>query len=106
MLCILTIIVIAINLIIYPLAYTYNYFTRNWGDFKYAYRTMFYAFDGCIYFIYLLRSLRLVYAHEIDTSRSKTWIFKFFKNEYNLVLFLFAMIMAKITPILVTNYSD
>lgn len=105
-LCILTIIVIAINLIIYPLAYTYNYFTRNWGDFKYAYRTMFYAFDGCIYFIYLLRSLRLVYAHEIDTSRSKTWIFKFFKNEYNLVLFLFAMIMSKIIPILVTNYAD
>ncbi len=47
----------------YPLAYTYNYFTRNWGDYKYIYRTIFYAFDGSLYMIYLMRSLRLVYAH-------------------------------------------
>lgn len=71
---------ISIQLIIYPIAYTYNYFTRNWAEFKDIYRTLFYAFDGSIYFIYLLRSLRLVYAHEIDTSRSKTKVFKFFKH--------------------------
>lgn len=100
------IIVIAVQLIIYPLAYTYNYFTRNWGDFKYIYRTTFYAFDGCLYFIYLLRSLRLVYAHEIDTSRSKTIIFQFFKHEYNLVIYLFFMIMIKIIPILASNYGE
>jgi len=71
---------IAIELILYPLVYTYNYFTRNWGDIKFAYRTVFYGLDGSLYLIYLIRSLRLVYAHEIDTSRSKTWIFKFFKH--------------------------
>lgn len=98
--------VIAIQLILYPLAYTYNYFTRNWGEFKYIYRTSFYAFDGCLYFIYLLRSLRLVYAHEIDTSRSKTSIFKFFKHEYNIVLFMFVMVMIKIIPIVTSNYSE
>jgi len=105
-LCILMIMFIAIQLINYPLAYTYNYFTRNWGDFKYIYRTMFYAFDGCLYFIYLLRSLRLVYAHEIDNSRSKTLIFKFFKHEYYLTIIIFLMIIIKIIPILATNYSE
>lgn len=97
---------IAIQLINYPLAYTYNYFTRNWGDFKYIYRTMFYAFDGCLYFIYLLRSLRLVYAHEIDNSRSKTLIFKFFKHEYYLTIIIFIMIIIKIIPIIATNYTE
>jgi hypothetical protein len=99
------IVVIATQLIIYPLSYTYNYFTRNWGNFKYIYRNLFYAFDGCLYLIYLLRSLRLAYAHEIDTSRSKTWIFRFFKHEYNLVLFLLGTIIAKIIPILTIDYG-
>ncbi len=98
--------VIAIQLVIYPLAYTYNYFTRNWGDFKYIYRTLFHALDGTVYFLYLLRSLRLVYAHEIDTSRSKTAIFKFFKHEYNLILFVLLVIGLKIIPILVNEDDD
>jgi len=79
-LCIMMIICISLQLIIYPLAYTYNYFTRNWGSFKLIYRTIFHALDGSLYMLYLMRSLRLVYAHEIDISRSKTFIFKFFKH--------------------------
>jgi hypothetical protein len=43
-LCIMMITCIATQLIMYPLAYSYNYFTRNWGDFKYTYRAVFYAF--------------------------------------------------------------
>lgn len=105
-LCILMITFISIQLIIYPIAYTYNYFTRNWGQYKYIYRTLFYAFDGSIYFIFLLRSLRLVYAHEIDTSRSKTIIFKFFKHEYNLLLITVLMILLKIVPIVISNTWD
>ena len=42
-LCIVMIAAIAVQLLMYPLGYTYNYFTRNWGDFKYTYRTLFYA---------------------------------------------------------------
>lgn len=102
-LCILMIAFFAIQLILYPLIYSYNYFTRNWGDIKYTYRTLFYALDGSVYLIYLIRSLRLVYAHEIDTSRSKTWIFRFFKNEYNLVLFIVVTIVIKIIPILCSD---
>jgi hypothetical protein len=105
-LCILMIAFVALQLIIYPLAYTYNYFTHNWGDFKYIYRSIFYALDGSLYFIYLLRSLRLVYAHEIDTSRSKTLIFKLFKHEYNLVIFTLLVILIKIIPIIIANYGD
>ena len=62
-LCIMMITCIAIQLVMYPLAYTYNYFTRNWGDFKYTYRTVFYAFEGSLYLLYVMRALRLVYAH-------------------------------------------
>jgi hypothetical protein len=62
-LCIMMIICIAMQLIIYPLSYTYNYFTRNWGDFKIIYRIIFYAFDGSLYMLYVMRSLRLCYAH-------------------------------------------
>jgi len=104
-LCILMITFFAIQLLLYPLVYTYNYFTFNWGDIKYAYRTIFYGLDGSLYLIYLIRSLRLVYAHEIDTSRSKTWIFNFFKNEYNLVIFILVTLVIKIIPILCTNFD-
>ena len=79
-LCILMITCVAIQLIMYPLAYTYNYFTYNWGDFKYTYRIVFYALDGSLYLLYIMRSLRLAYAHEIDVSRRATWIFKFMKH--------------------------
>jgi hypothetical protein len=105
-LCILMIVVMAVQLLIYPLAYTYNYFTRNWGEFKYIYRTFFYAFDGCLYFIYLLRSVRLVYAHEIDSSRSKTWIFQFFRHEYNQVLLVLGMMLVKVVPVLVAESRE
>lgn len=62
-LCILMITFASVQLIMYPIVYTYNYFTQNWDDFKYVYRTIFFGLDGSLYFLYLLRSLRLVYAH-------------------------------------------
>ena len=98
------IVCIAMQLIIYPLAYTYNYFTRNWGDFKLIYRIIFCAFDGSLYTVYLMRSLRLCYAHEIDISRSKTKIFQFFKREYFMASFLILVAAIKIVPIIMTSY--
>lgn len=94
---------IAVQLIMYPLAYTYNYFTRNWSDFVYTYRTVFYAFQGSLYLLYVIRALRLVYAHEIDNSRRNTWVFKFMKNEYFLVGFMVVVTVVKIIPVLVSN---
>jgi hypothetical protein len=105
-LCIVMIAAIAVQLLMYPLGYTYNYFTRNWGDFKYTYRTLFYAFQGSLYLLYVIRALRLVYAHEVDHSRRNTWIFRFMKNEYFLVAFFTVVTIIKIIPILVSNSSS
>jgi len=41
---------------------------------------LWYGLDGAIYFIYLVRSLRLIYAHTTDVSRQHTWIFKLFRH--------------------------
>jgi hypothetical protein len=53
-----------------------------------------------------MRSLRLAYAHEIDVSRRTTWIFKFMKHEYFLVLFFALVTVLKTIPILVSNYNS
>ena len=100
-LCIMMIMCIAVQLIMYPLAYTYNYFTWNWGDFKYIYRAVFHAFDGSLYLLYLIRSLRLAYAHQIDISRRQTWIFNFMKHEYYLAAFFILVTFIKIIPIII-----
>jgi len=98
--------VITVQLILYPIVFVYNFFTNNFEQTKYLFKDFYYAFDGSVYFIYLLRSLRLVYAHEIDTSRSKSWIFKFFKHEYYLVLFTMLMMLVKVMPIVFSPHKE
>ena len=59
----------------------------------------YYGLDGTIYFIYILRSLRLVYAHTTDPSRQKTYIFKLFKYEYILAILSIALMLLRMVPI-------
>lgn len=59
----------------------------------------YYGLDGIIYFIYILRSLRLVYAHTTDPSRQRTYIFKLFKYEYLLGTLAIALMLLRMVPI-------
>lgn len=59
----------------------------------------YYGLDGTIYFIYILRSLRLVYAHTTDPSRQKTSIFKLFKYEYLLGCLAIFLMLLRMVPI-------
>jgi hypothetical protein len=59
----------------------------------------FYGLDGAIYFIYILRSLRLVYAHTTDPSRQNTFIFILFKYEYILGLVSVLLMILRMVPI-------
>ena len=59
----------------------------------------YYGLDGTIYFIYILRSLRLVYAHTTDPSRQKTYIFKLFKYQYLLGTLAIGLMLLRMLPI-------
>jgi hypothetical protein len=61
--------------------------------------------DGGVYLIYLLRTMRLVYAHEVDASRSKIWIFKLFKHEYYLVFVTVIVMLIKVIPIIFNDWT-
>lgn len=105
-LCILTNTFITVHLLLYPLIYVYNYFTRNFWDIKRIYTVLFYAVDGSIYLIYIMRAFRLVYAHEVDSSRSKTRIFKFLKHELYMALALIGVILLKVLPVIFNPNDD
>ena len=59
----------------------------------------YYGLDGTIYFIYIIRSLRLVYAHTTDPSRQSTIIFKLFKYEYILGFLSVGLMVCRMLPI-------
>jgi 4-hydroxybenzoate polyprenyltransferase len=60
---------------------------------------LWYGLDGAIYFVYLVRSLRLIYAHTTDVTRQNTIIFKLFKHEYLLGLICAALLLLRIIPV-------
>jgi hypothetical protein len=99
LLCIVMIAFITLQIILYPLLYIYNYFTQSFPKSEKIYRMFYYGLDGTIYFIYVLRSLRLVYAHTTDPSRQKTWIFKLFKYEYLLGCLAIFLMLLRMVPI-------
>lgn len=66
----------------------------------------YYGLDGTIYFIYILRSLRLVYAHTTDPSRQNTYIFKLFKYENILALVSILLMLLRMLPIYFNPESD
>ena len=99
LLCIIMIAFISLEIILYPLLYIYNYFTYSFDRSEYIYRMFYYGLDGTIYFIYILRSLRLVYAHTSDPSRQKTPVFKLFKYEYLLGGLAICLMLLRMIPI-------
>ena len=70
--------------------YSFNFFSasftfENPEDFvlktRAFYRAMSTAFWGTTYFIFFLRAMRIVYAHETHSSRNKSIAFFLFKRE-------------------------
>lgn len=81
-LCILMIFSITVQLLLYPLIYTMNYFTYMFVDPppRWKFRAIQAGFEFSVYFIYLVRCLRISYAHETHTSRKRTLAFKLFER--------------------------
>jgi len=88
-----------LQIILYPMLYISNYFTRSFDRSEYIYRMFYYGLDGTIYFIYVLRSLRLVYAHTTDPSRQNTSVFKMFKYEFCLGILSIILMLLRMLPI-------
>lgn len=105
MICILAITFITLQLMLYPLIYTFSYFMNNYDESKSIYKVLYYGLDGSIYLTYVFRSLRLVYAHEIDSSRSNTKIYQYFKKEYLLALTILAILFLKVLPIIFNDQN-
>lgn len=84
---------------LYPALYVYNFFTAGFEESENLYRMLWYGLDGAIYFVYLVRSLRLIYAHTTDLSRQNTWIFKLFKHEYILGTICATLLILRIIPV-------
>ncbi len=80
LLTIIMIFSICIQIILYPLIYSVNYFTYTFTDPKIRglFRAIQVGMECSVYSIYLLRCLRIAYAHEVDKSRRKTLSFMIF----------------------------
>ena len=90
-LTILLLICISVQILHYPILFIYNYFTIAFDQYhatKTLYRIVSGATWGIPYFIYFLKSMRLVYAHETHSSRSKSLPFIIFKKEVILSSFV------------------
>jgi hypothetical protein len=99
LLCIIMISFVALEILLYPILFIHNYFTQSFDRGEYFYRMFYYGLDGTIYSIYVIRSIRLVYAHTTDPSRQKTFIFKMFKHEYYLGALAVALMLFRMLPI-------
>lgn len=79
-LTILMIFGICTQIILYPLIYSINYFTYlfTWPHARFFFRAIQVGFEYSVYTVYLLRCLRIAYAHEIDRSRRKSFAFMIF----------------------------
>lgn len=79
-LTILMIFGICVQVILYPLIYSINYFTYvfTWPHARSYFRAIQVGFEYSVYTVYLLRCLRIAYAHETDKSRRKTFSFRVF----------------------------
>ena len=71
LLCIMLIVVISMELILYPSIYIYSFYTNKFPQYEYLYRSLYGAFWNASYFLYMLRAFRICYAHEVDASRSR-----------------------------------
>jgi hypothetical protein len=52
-------------------------------------------------FIYVIRSLRIYYAYKVHDNMRSHRVFKFFKNEFNLVVIVGTLIILRIIPPLI-----
>lgn len=71
---------IAVQMGLYPMVYVVNYFTYDFTEprVRSYFRAIQVGFEYSVYSVYLLRCLRISYAHQIDKSRRKTLIFRMF----------------------------
>ena len=72
---------ICIQVILYPFIYSINYFTFIFTDpqVREYFRAIQIAMEFSVYSIYLVRFLRIWYAHGVDKTRRKSvsfWVFK------------------------------
>ena len=75
----------------YPMLYSSNFFSASFTHSdsdveslfktKDFYRAISSSFWGTTYFIFFLRAMRIVYAHETHSSRNKSIAFILFKKE-------------------------
>lgn len=81
-LCIMIIMSVCCQLIIYPMIYTSHYFTAIFGevDVRLRFRAIQAGLEYTAYILYFVRCMRIVYAHEVHSSLNKSWPFKIFQK--------------------------
>ena len=81
-LCIMLIVSICGQILLYPIMYIVQYFTNSlmFNENKLKFRALNVSLEFSIFALYLLRCLRISYAHDTHSSRSKHFSFKIFKN--------------------------
>lgn len=81
-LCILLIMSICGQLLIYPMLFITNYFTNVFVDVstRLKFRSVQSGLEFSVFIIYLIRTLRISYAHDTHSSRSKSLAFRIFQK--------------------------
>lgn len=93
---------ICAQVILYPLIYSINYFTFMFQDarIRQYFRAVQVALEFSVYSVYLLRCLRIWYAHGVDKTRRKSVPFFVFKHENLLALAVMVVGILRALPVI------
>lgn len=106
MLCILMVLSICVQLIMYSVIYTFNYFTGLFVEVRHGFRAVEAALEFSVYGIFFLRCLRIWYAHRTDKRRKGTLAYWVFEREERLAAVIVFAALLKFVVVFVQPWLD
>jgi hypothetical protein len=101
-LCIMLVLSICGQAVLYPIIYIVSYLTNWFESSREGFRALGGVLQFSIFTIYVMRCLRVFYAHRVHSSRNSTLVYLVFQKEY--ILAFSIIILGIIKCVIVVFY--